>query len=58
MAFLQYFAAGLVALGIFTVVASIVSPEQGGGTGYVALGVVTFLVGVAVFVFAGRRDST
>ena len=56
MAYLQYFGAGLVALGICAVIASIVSPDQG-GLGTIALGVVTSVVGVAVLVFAGRRDS-
>lgn len=57
MAFLQYFAAGLVALGIFAVIASIVSPDQG-GTGTIVLGIVVLLIGVAVFVFSGRRSSS
>lgn len=56
MAYLQYFGGGLVALGICAVIASIVSPDQG-GPGTIVLGVVTFVVGVAVHVFAGRRDS-
>ncbi|TGN65019.1 hypothetical protein EXE59_14380 [Nocardioides eburneiflavus] len=54
MHFLQYFGAGLVALGIFAVIASIVSPNQG-GIGTIVLGIVVFFVGIAVFVFAGRR---
>jgi hypothetical protein len=57
MVFLQAFGAGIVAMGIFAVIASIVSPDQG-GPGTIVLGVVLFLVGIAVFVLAGRRDST
>ena len=57
MAFLQYFAAGLVALGVFAVIASIVSPDQG-GMGTIVLGVVVFVLGVAIFVVSGRRSSS
>ena len=57
MAYLQYFGAGLLALGIFAVVASIVSPDQG-GTGTIVLGVVVFFTGVAIFVVSGRRSSS
>ena len=57
MAYLQYFGAGLLALGIFAVVASIVSPDRG-GTGTIVLGVVVFFIGVAIFVVSGRRSSS
>ena len=57
MAYLQYFGAGFAALGICTVVASIVSPERG-SPGTIVIGVVAFLAGIAVFVVAGRRDSS
>ncbi len=56
MAYMLYFGAGLTALGIFAVIASIVSPEQG-GTGTIVLGVMVFFVGIAVLVSAGRRGS-
>jgi hypothetical protein len=56
MAFLQAFGAGLAALGILAVIASLVSPDQG-GIGTIVLGVVVFFVGIAVFVFTGRRGS-
>ncbi len=56
MAYVQYFGAGLTALGIFAVIASIVSPEQG-GTGTIVLGVALFFVGIAVLISAARRDS-
>ena len=56
MAYLQYFGAGLLALGIFAVIASIVSPDQG-GIGTIVLGVVVFFLGVAVLVFSSRRSS-
>ena len=56
MAYLQYFGAGLTALGVCAVIASLVSPDQG-GIGTIVLGAVVFFVGVAVFVFAGRQDS-
>jgi hypothetical protein len=54
MAFLQYFGAGLATLGVLAVVASVVSPDQG-GIGTMLLGVVVFCVGVAAFVLGGRR---
>jgi FtsH-binding integral membrane protein len=56
MAYLQYFGAGLTALGVFAVIASLVSPDQG-GTGTIVLGVVLFFVGIGALVFAGRRGS-
>ena len=56
MAYLQYFGAGLAALGLFSVVASIVSPAQG-GIGTIVLGVVLLCVSIAVFVLAGRKAS-
>ena len=56
MAYLQYFGAGLTALGVCAVIASLVSPDQG-GTGTIVLGVVLFFVGIGVLVFAGRRAS-
>lgn len=56
MAYLQYFGAGLTALGVCAFIASLVSPDQG-GPGTAVLGVVLFFVGVAVLVFAGRRAS-
>ena len=56
MAYLQYFASGLTAMGVFAVIASLVSPDQG-GPGTIVLGVVVFLVGIGVFVFASRRGS-
>lgn len=56
MAYLQYFGAGLTALGLCAVIASVVSPDQG-GIGTIALGVVLFFVGIAVLVSAGRRAS-
>ena len=56
MAYLQYFGAGLAALGVFGVVASIVSPDQG-GIGTIAVGVVLLCVGIAVLVLAGRKAS-
>ncbi len=56
MIFLQAFGAGLTALGVYAVIASLVSPDQG-GTGTIVLGVVSFFVGMAVFVVAGRRSS-
>ena len=57
MAYLQYFGAGLLALGIFAVVASIVSPDQG-GAGTIVLGVVVFFTGVAIFAVSGRQGSS
>ena len=57
MVFLQYFGAGLVALGIFAVIASIVSPDQG-GPGTIVLGIVVFFVGIAAYVFGGRRSAS
>ena len=57
MAYLQYFGAGLTTLGVCAVIASIVSPDQG-GTGTIVLGVVVFCVGIAVLVLAGRRASS
>lgn len=57
MAFLQYFAAGLLALGIFAIIASIVSPDQG-GPGTIAAGVGALVVGIAVFVVGSRRGSS
>jgi hypothetical protein len=56
MAFLQAFGAGLLALGVLAVIASLVSPDQG-GIGTIVLGVVLLFVGIAVFVVAGRRSS-
>ena len=56
MIFLQAFGAGLTALGVYAVIASLVSPDQG-GTGTIVVGVVSFFVGMAVFVVAGRRSS-
>ena len=56
MAFLEYFGAGLTTLGVFAVIASLVSPDQG-GIGTIVLGVVLFFVGIAVFVSAGRGAS-
>ncbi|PUA80507.1 hypothetical protein C7S10_12080 [Nocardioides currus] len=56
MAYLQYFGAGLAALGVCGVIASIVSPDQG-GIGTVAVGVVLLCVGIAVLVLAGRKAS-
>ena len=53
---LQYFASGLTAIGVFAVIASLVSPDRG-GPGTIVLGVVLFFVGIAVFVVAGRRGS-
>jgi FtsH-binding integral membrane protein len=57
MAYLQYFGAGLLALGICAVIASIVSPDQG-GIGTIVLGVVVFFIGIAVLVFSSRRSSS
>ncbi len=57
MAFLQYFGAGFAALGIMAVILSIVSPDQG-GIGTIALGIVVFFVGIAAFVFGGRRSAS
>jgi FtsH-binding integral membrane protein len=54
--FLQAFGAGLLALGVLAVIASLVSPDQG-GIGTIFLGVVLLFVGIAVFVVAGRRSS-
>ena len=56
MAHLQYFASGLTAIGVFAVIASLVSPDQG-GPGTIVLGVAVFFVGIAIFVFASRRGS-
>ena len=56
MAYLQYFGAGLLALGVCGVVLSIVSPDQG-SIGTIALGVVVLCVGIAVLVLAGRKAS-
>ena len=57
MAYLQYFGAGFGALGTCTVVASIVSPDRG-SSGTIVVRVVAFLAGIAVFVVAGRCDSS
>lgn len=56
MVFLQYFGVGLATLGVWGVIASIVSPDQG-GIGTIVLGVVLVCAGVAVFVLGGRQAS-
>ena len=57
MVFLQAFGLGITTMGVFAVIASIVSPDQG-GTGTIILGIVLFFVGIAVFVVGGRRSSS
>lgn len=57
MVFLQAFGLGVTTIGLFAVIASTVSPEQG-GTGTIVLGVVLFFVGIAVFVLGGRSSSS
>ena len=54
MAYLQYFGAGFATLGVLAVIASLVSPHPG-GVGTIVLGVVSFFVGIAVFVLAVHR---
>lgn len=57
MVFLQAFGSGITTLGVFAVIASIVSPDRG-GTGTIVLGVALFFVGIAVFVLGGRGASS